>query len=78
MQVPTGVDGETHRDRERPFGGGYGERAVGRHQPDPGAPVEQVVDVGGALVGDAEQQLGERHRHAVGDRREQLVVRRAR
>ena len=60
--------------RQRPLGGGYGERPVGGDQPDAGTAVEEVVDVGGALVGDAEDQLGERDRDGVGDRREQLVV----
>ena len=44
---------------QRPLGGGYGERPVGGDQADAGAAVEQVVDVGGALVGDPEDQLGQ-------------------
>ena len=37
-------------------------------------PVEQVVDVVRALVGDREDQLGQRHRDRLRRRREQLVV----
>ena len=47
---------------EGALGGGDGEGAVGGHQADPGAPVEQVDDVEGALVADAPEQLGQRGR----------------
>ena len=44
-----------------PLGGRHGELAVGGDEPDPGPPVEQVIDVVGALVGHHEDQLGQRH-----------------
>ena len=59
---------------KRPLRGRLGERPVGRDQPDPGTAVQQVVDVRGALVGDAEDQLRQRRGQVRCDRREQLVV----
>ena len=42
---------------EQPHGQGFGAASLGRHQPEPDAPVEEVVDVQRALVEDPEEQL---------------------
>src|SRR3954451_8753820 len=74
MGSPGSADRRRLGDREGAAGGGFGDRPVGRHQPDPRAPVEEVPDVGGPFVGDAEDELGERRRDARTEGRERLLT----